>query len=143
MTKKKTEPTGWIGLPDDLTGYEGFVYLITNKQTGQKYVGRKYLWSRTTVKQVGKKRRKKVVKHANWQTYKSSCEDILREIATSGADHLEFRILHLCKTRAETNFLETQEQFDRRVLSAKLPNGQWEYYNGNILSRYFRATEPK
>jgi hypothetical protein len=134
--------TDWLDMPDvDLTEYEGFVYLVTNTRTGRKYVGRKYLWARLKVKQKGKKRRKHVVKGADWQTYKSSCRQILEEIAENGIGDFEFRILKLCKTRKETNFLEVQEQFDRRVLEAKLPNGEWEYYNGNIMSRYFKPTE--
>lgn len=134
--------TEWVGMPDvDLTEYEGFVYLVTNKLTGQKYVGRKYFWARLNVKQKGKRKRKKVVKDASWRTYKSSCQAVLADIVANGVENFEFRVLKVCKTRKETNFLEVQEQFDRRVLEARLPSGEWEYYNGNIMSRYFKPTE--
>ena len=32
--------------PDD---YYGFVYMITNRATGQKYVGKKFFWSKKTL----------------------------------------------------------------------------------------------
>ena len=39
----------------DIGEYFGFVYLITNKSNGRKYIGRKYFWSFRTPK--GKNRK--------------------------------------------------------------------------------------
>ena len=32
-------------LSEDINDLYGFVYCITNKSTGKKYIGRKYFWS--------------------------------------------------------------------------------------------------
>ena len=42
---------------DAIGNYFGFVYYITNKTTGRKYIGRKYFWSFRTP--PGKKRKVK------------------------------------------------------------------------------------
>jgi hypothetical protein len=132
-------PTPWEGLPGDLDGIEGFVYLIRHKRTGKAYIGRKYLKSNTRVKVAGKKRKTRKVSESDWRHYKSSCAELKQAIQQEGLDQFEFKALHLCKTRRETNFREVEEQFKRNVLSAKLPDGDWAYYNANILSRYFRG----
>lgn len=38
--------TEWINVPQDISKYQGFVYLISCKTTGKKYVGLKYFWSK-------------------------------------------------------------------------------------------------
>lgn len=143
-------PTPWEGLlgPSrglsvDLTEYEGFVYLILHKKTGKGYIGRKYLWSNTRVKVAGRKNRKRKKTESNWRHYKSSSADVKEAICTDGLDSFRFIILHWCKTRRETNYRELEEQVKRDVLSAKLPCGDWKYWNANILSRYFRGVIPE
>lgn len=134
--------TPWQGMPSDgVHDYEGFVYLIVNKTNGRKYIGRKYFWSKRKVKPKNAKRRKRVTKDGNWRTYKSSSPELLKDIVELGVSNFDFVVLHLCKTRGQTNYLEVKEQFSRSVLEAKLPSGEWEYYNGNVMSRYFKPTE--
>jgi len=137
--KRKTL-TNWVGLPPDFSpdDWAGFVYLIVNVLTQQKYIGKKFLKSIRRTKVKGKRKRKVVRKESDWREYKSSSEELQKDILTYGEGSFEFRILHLCKTRAETNYLEVKEQFIRDVLNSRLPDGRYEYYNECILARYYR-----
>lgn len=142
--KPLLEHTEWLGLEGNnvnLEDYAGFVYLITNLKSGRKYIGRKYLWAHTRVKVANRKNRKRKVSESNWRHYKSSCDELKEDIKRLGSDCFRFEIMWLCKTRKETNYKELEEQVKRDVLFKKLPSGEFEYYNGNILSRYFRAKE--
>ncbi|GBR14090.1 NAD synthetase [Gluconobacter frateurii] len=123
---------------DEILASEGFVYLITNTLTGEKYVGRKYVWSKRTQKVPNKIRKKHLRVESNWRSYSGSSKDLTSAIASNGKDNYAFEILSIHPTRSETNFAELQEQVDRRVLSALNDNGEYEYLNKNILGRYFR-----
>jgi len=136
----KKVPTNWIGLPDNFNvkEWEGFVYLVRNTLTGQGYIGRKYFWAKTRQKVKGRTRRKRIVKESDWRFYKSSSEELKRDISRLGLGVFEFHVLSLHRTRGETNYCEVKEQFVRDVLYSKLPSGEYEYLNNCILSRYHR-----
>ena len=53
---------------DDIGDFFGYVYLITNKTTGKKYIGRKYFVQNRKPK--GGKRR--VTKESDWKKYYGS-----------------------------------------------------------------------
>lgn len=114
--------------------YVGMVYIITNTQTGKKYVGQKRFWSKVTRPPLkGKKRKRKSVKESNWQTYCGSSEEVKTLVEENGLEFFDREILHLCKTFGELSYVETKEQFDREVLLK--PN---EYYNAMINCRINR-----
>jgi hypothetical protein len=120
-------------LPEDCVG---FVYLITNKLTGRKYVGKKLAkFSRTTYKMVklknGKKKRKKIRGKidSDWQTYYGSSPELTRDIIELGAENFEREILYYCRSKSECSYIEAREQFSRRVLETT------DYYNGHIQVR--------
>jgi hypothetical protein len=129
----------WINEPESLDGYAGFVYQITNNITGQKYIGKKNFWSTTRKKVPGQKRRRVVVKESDWRRYKSSSKDVKALIKKLGEDNFTFEIIHLCRTKTELTYMETLEQFNRDVLNSRRPDGEFEYYNENILSKFFRG----
>jgi len=118
----------------DIGDYFGFVYLITNKTNGRKYIGRKYLWQFRTPK--GKKR--KVKSESDWKKYYGSCPELKEEIDRIGKDNFSRTILSLHKTKGKTNYEETRQLFINGVLTESLDTGGPAYYNSNILSRYFR-----
>lgn len=122
--------------------YFGFVYLITHIQSQRKYIGRKQLKSVTRHKIKGKIRRKVVTKDSNWKEYTSSSDVLNAEIETYGKNAFTFQIIKLCKTKGELGYSEVEEQFARDVLKAKLPDGTREYYNNNIMSRWFNSSTP-
>ena len=119
---------------DDVGDYYGFVYCITNKTSGRKYIGRKYLWSHR--KPPGKKRR--VKKESDWKKYYGSCPELKEDIERLGRQNFSRTILSLHKTPGKTNFEETRQLFINGVLTESLDTGGPAYYNSNILSRYFR-----
>lgn len=116
--------------------YTGFVYLITNRTTGRKYVGKKLAkFSKTTYKTIrlknGKKKRKKIRGNieSDWQTYYGSSIELAKDIAQSGADNFIREILYFCRSKAECSYIEAREQFARAVLESD------DYYNNVIQVR--------
>ena len=114
-------------IPDE---YEGFVYLITNKKTGQKYIGKKLAKFKTTKPPLkGKKNKRRGYKESDWRDYWGSSDKLQADVETLGEDKFTREILYFCTSRAEMSYLEAKEQFDRRVLETE------EYYNGIINVR--------
>ena len=114
-------------IPDE---YEGFVYLITNKKTGQKYIGKKLAKFKTTKPPLkGKKNKRRGTKESDWRTYWGSSDRLNADVAALGEKNFTREILYLCKGRGEMSYIEAREQFDRRVLETD------EYYNGIINVR--------
>ena len=120
-------------LPEDCVG---FVYLITNTISGRQYIGKKLAkFSKTTYKTVklknGTKKKKKIRSKidSDWQDYYGSSVELTADIAKLGKEHFSREILHYCKSKAETSYVEAREQFDRKVLEST------DYYNGQISVR--------
>ena len=114
-------------IPDE---YEGFVYLITNKKTKQKYVGKKLAKFKTTKPPLkGKKNKRRGYKESDWREYWGSSDRLNEDVKTLGEKNFTREILYYCKSRAEMSYIEAREQFDRRVLETD------EYYNGIINVR--------
>lgn len=120
-------------LPDDCVG---FVYLIVNKTNSRMYIGKKLAkFSRTSTKTVtlknGTKKKKKVKSKidSDWQEYYGSSIELQKDIELSGKEHFTREILFFCKSKAECSYVESREQFSRKVLESD------EYYNNNIMCR--------
>ena len=120
-------------LPDDCVG---FVYLITNKTTNRKYIGKKLSkFSKTTYKTVtlknGTKKKKKIKSKidSDWQEYYGSSDELNKDVLSLGKDNFSREILFFCKSKAECSYIEAREQFTRRVLESD------DFYNGQISVR--------
>jgi hypothetical protein len=120
-------------LPEDCVG---FVYLITNKLTGRKYIGKKLAkFSKTTYKVVklknGNKKKKKIRSKidSDWQLYYGSSPELTKDIELLGTENFSREILYYCKSKSECSYIEAREQFARRVLESD------DYYNGHIQVR--------
>ena len=110
--------------------YEGFVYLITNLKTQQKYVGKKLARFKTTKPPLkGRKNKRRGYKESDWREYWGSSDRLNEDIKNLGEENFTREILYFCKSRAEMSYIEAREQFDRRVLETD------EYYNGIINVR--------
>ena len=108
----------------------GFVYLITNRATGKKYIGKKFFWSSKTLPITKtRKRRKRLKVESDWRTYYGSNKHLIEDVKTMGEDFFYREIIHLCKSKGELSYLEAKEQFDRDALLSE------DYYNGIIQCR--------
>ena len=120
-------------LPEDCVG---FVYLITNKLSGRKYIGKKLAkFSKTAYKVVklknGTKKKKKIRSKidSDWQDYYGSSPELTKDVVALGAENFTREILYYCKSKSECSYIEAREQFARRVLETN------DYYNGHIQVR--------
>ena len=120
---------------EDINGMYGFVYRITNLESGKQYIGRKYFWQHR--KPRGKSRR--VKSESNWKKYYGSSDELNEERSRLGNNTFFRReILSVHETKGRTNYEETRQLFLHDVLTATLTDGTPAYYNSNILGRYYR-----
>ena len=112
---------------EDIQDNYGFIYRITNIINGYDYVGRKYF---TTVKKrpplKGKKNKRRETVETDWKEYWGSSPRLQADIDTLGKDKFTREIIHLCKSRGETNYMEAYYQFTEGVLLRE------DNYNGII-----------
>jgi hypothetical protein len=108
----------------DIDKYIGFVYLITNKIDGRKYVGKKLFWFTKTKTVKGKKKKQKYI--SDWKTYWSSSEEVQNDVKKLGESNFTREILYLCSNKGTMSYLELREQIDRRVLEND------NYYNAFV-----------
>lgn len=104
--------------------YQGFVYMITELDTGKKYIGKKFFWKPKTLPITKtRKRRVKTRVASDWRTYFGSSKEVHAIVESKGNDAFRREILRLCKTKGECSYYEAKEQFVRDVLLND------EYYN--------------
>jgi hypothetical protein len=108
----------------------GFVYLITNKKSGRKYIGKKLFFFKG-FRKVNKKR-KRVLNESDWREYYGSSNAVQKDIEALGKTSFHREILHLCRSKSECSYLEAKEQIDRRCIIDPI------YYNDQIRVRVTR-----
>lgn len=109
----------------DIAGYAGFVYLITDLDTGMRYVGRKYLTSKRKTK-TGRRK----TTESNWKDYYGSSASLAEEVKLRGPERFRREILSLHKTRGDCNAAEL------RVLWMLRAHERPDFYNRTIGTRY-------
>jgi len=119
---------------NDINDQFGFVYRITNLQTGKQYIGRKYFWQKR--KPRGGKRR--VTTESDWKRYYGSSDELKADRKLLGNQLFKREILSTHPTGGKVNFEETRQLFINNVLTENLTDGTPAYYNSNILGRYYR-----
>ena len=115
-------------VPDNIIG---FVYRITNLQTGRQYIGKK-LFTFARKKSV-KGKRKRVRVESDWREYYGSNKELAHDIATHGPGHFQREILHLCTTKGWCSYLEAKLQFQYGVLEH--PD---KFYNDWVMCKVHR-----
>ena len=114
---------------DDIGDFFGFVYRITNLQSGKQYIGRKYFYQFR--KPRGKSR--KVKSESDWKKYYGSSDELNTDRKILGNECFKREIISLHTTKGWVNYEETRQLFLNNVLSENE-----NYYNSNILGRYMR-----
>lgn len=105
----------------------GFVYVITNLHTGQKYIGKKLTqFKKTKPPLKGKRLKRRSLVESDWRDYWGSSDRLNADVQAQGPEQFTREIIYLCKSKAEMSYLEAREQFERRVLETD------DYYNGII-----------
>jgi len=104
----------------------GFVYCIKNTVNNQMYIGRK------NTRHFGKKSSKNYGKPTNWKTYTGSSKHLTEQIKEFGKDKFKFVILEFYNTRGGLNYAEIAFQVKCDVMTAKLPNGERMFLNGQV-----------
>ena len=112
---------------EDVGEYIGYVYIITNLQTGKKYIGKKNFYFSKTKQIKGKKKRIKV--ESDWKNYFGSNKELLTDVKKYGKDCFKREILKLCTSKGEFAYYEAKYQFDNNVLESD------DFYNSWIMVR--------
>lgn len=107
--------------PED---YQGFVYKITELDTGKKYIGKKFFWSPKTLPVTKtRKRRVKTKVESDWKEYYGSSKEVQDRVKQNGESNYKREILRLCKTKGDCSYWELYEQMVNHVLLSE------DYYN--------------
>lgn len=139
---KNKEVESFEDFPEDT---HGFIYIITNKITGEFYIGKKVLVFNQK-KKLGKKElalqpitrgrkvlTKKVQKESDWKTYWSSSKLLLEQLKKGNKEDYTKIILQTTCDKRELTYLEVKYQFQYNVLENPLS------LNDNISGKYFNT----
>ena len=100
--------------PDE---FQGFVYMVTEKDTGKKYIGKKFFWKPKTLPITKtRKRRVRTRAESDWRKYYGSSKEVQSLVESKGKDNCKREILRLCKTKGECSYYEAKLQFQYDVL---------------------------
>ena len=106
-----------------LDDHWGFVYVIMNKVTGRRYVGKKF-FTKAGYRTV-KGKRKKIRLASDWESYYGSNKVLLEDVEKLGADQFERYIIRLCKNRSECTYYETHYIFQFEALLSDRWYNEW------------------
>ena len=104
--------------------FQGFVYMVTEKDTGKKYIGKKFFW-KPKILPITKTRKRRVRTRAesDWREYYGSNKEVQSLVESKGKDNYKREILRLCRTKGECSYYEAKLQFQYDVLLSD------EFYN--------------
>lgn len=119
-------------LQDIPKGVIGFIYLISNRDTGFYYVGKKSIYSTRKLPPLkGKTRKRVVTKEANWTGYMSSNKDVQQW------QNVDKSILDWAYSKKQLTYLENKALYCLGVLEdefAMNENISGKFYKGEFKS---------
>lgn len=114
----------------EISPFVGFVYQITEVDTGMKYIGKKFFWRKVTKPPLkGRKNKRRSIAESDWKSYYGSNDKIKDMVESGNQDRFKREILMLCVSKGECSYQEAKLQFDNEVLLRD------DYYNGIISCR--------
>lgn len=117
-------------------GHYSFTYIMTSRNTGQKYIGKKLLISKRKLPPLkGKKRNRIVYKDSGWRKYWSSSK-VVAAMMEEG-DIFDREIIALHENKRNANIHELQLQILYNCLDAEDENGKRIFLNENISLVYY------
>ena len=130
-----------VSLEDMPRGTYGFIYRITHKETGQKYIGKKQVYSyHTKTNKVFNEKTKRWNKvkevtatESTWQKYFGSSKEIADLVKKEGKDKFNREILLYVPDKKRLTYYELAYQCKEDVLTDP------SYINSNILGKFFRS----
>ena len=100
--------------PED---YQGFVYIITELDSGKKYLGKKNFWRPKVLPKNSKRsRRVRTRVESDWRLYFGSNKELRCLVEERGETNYRREIIKLCRTKGEMSYFEAKAQFDNDVL---------------------------
>jgi hypothetical protein len=142
MAKQRVQ---WQGLRPNPSKFFGFIYRITHKVSGIKYVGKKQFW---TV--APKRTRKRPIadltsdqfnwdhwKESDWETYTGSSDKLNKLIKADGHEAFDFHIVKQVSCKGDLTYSETEMLVKLDTLTERDARGERSYLNGNISAIRF------
>jgi len=133
-----------IAIAEDFsTDQYGFIYKITNLETGKYYIGKKAFFhnkkKKLTKKEIaeqtgpGRKATTRVDQvNSGWQSYWGSSKELLADVKKLGENKFERLILKFGKTKKQLTYYELETQILHNALFDDAS------YNDNILGKFFK-----
>ena len=117
--------------------YQGFVYIITELDSGKKYLGKKNFWRPKVLPKNSKRsRRVRTRVESDWRLYFGSNKELRCLVEERGETNYRREIIKLCRTKGEMSYFEAKAQFDNDVLFSD----EWynEFIGCKIHSRHLK-----
>lgn len=113
--------------PETVEDYKSFVYVITNKINGRKYIGKKLLQFTRSIKMYGRTRKKKKTVASDWESYFGSNKELMGDVKKHGPEHFHREIVRFCSSKSEANYHEAKLQFQVDAIISDNYYNQWIY----------------
>jgi hypothetical protein len=86
----------------DIGWYQGFVFILTDRETSKRYFGRNTFWFTKTLKPLaGMKRKRRKTVESDWAFHCSSSSTIKALVEEHGIDRFKREIVYLCDHRVK------------------------------------------